>query len=218
MYRSCMSPGLAEYDVIVDDAPTSANMKDKVWASLMQLFPMLRSVPGIPPQFYINALKYSPAPASFVTETQKIMTDAQQQPPPPAEAAKIAYDQARTADLTAHSAYRIMEGQHMGAETARVGVVAALAPQEAGLKVTEQEAKIESLRAGAAAALAKAGLQADDQKYQQVMGAVDALLRSHGAAMDHVAGVHSRAMDVANFEQQRQQAAQQAQQPQGKAA
>lgn len=195
-------PGLAEYDVIVDDAPTSTNMKDKVWSSLMQLFPILRSMPQIPPEFYINAMKYSPAPAAFVQEAQKIL---QQKPPPnPDQQAKTDYDQARAEETRARAAMHIVEGQHtsaetgrVGAETARIGVDTQLAPTETSLKIMKQQADIEKTRADAANALQNAGITADDQRFRQTMAAVDALLRVHGAAMDHVQGMHQRAMDLA---------------------
>lgn len=204
------TPGLTEYDVIVDDAPTSANMKDKVWASLMQLFPMIRGLPEIPPQFYINALKYSPAPASFVQETQELMS--QKPPPSPEMQARVQYDQARSAEMQGRAALHQAEVQHMGAETGRVQIVTQLAPIEANLKVLSHQAKIENTRAQAALALQKAGLSADDMKFQQVMDAVDALLRSHGAAMDHVQGLHDRDMETQQMQLQQQQAQQQ---PQG---
>jgi hypothetical protein len=209
-------PGLTEYDVIVDDAPTSANMKDKVWNALMQMFPMIRGIPEIPPQFYINALKYSPAPASFVNETQQIMMQAR--PPNPDSQAKIALDQAKAEEMHGRAALHQAEVQHMGAETGRVQMVTQLAPVEANLKVLDQQSKIENTRAQAALALQKAGIASDDIKFQHVMAAVDALLRSHGAALDHVQGIHDRGMDVANLQQQQQQqqiGQQQAQQPGG---
>lgn len=204
-------PGLTEYDVIVDDAPTSADMKDKVWNSLMQLFPMLRGIPDIPPSLYIEALDYSPVPASFV---QKMRTAMSQPPPPSASsAARLAYDQARAKELEGRAAVHQAEVGHMQAETSRVQSVTQLAPVEAGLKVQDQQARIENTRAQAALALQKAGLATDDQKFQHVMAAVDALLRSHGAAMDHVQGIHDRDMEMVNAQQQQQQIEQQGQPP-----
>jgi Phage P22-like portal protein len=40
--------GLVEYDVIVDDEATSPNQKEKVWATLMQMMPMLCSARPMP--------------------------------------------------------------------------------------------------------------------------------------------------------------------------
>jgi len=48
-----------EYDVIVDEAPTSPNMKERVWAVLTEMMPTLLSAGlPIPPE----VLKYSPLP------------------------------------------------------------------------------------------------------------------------------------------------------------
>ena len=179
-------PGIAEYDVIVDDAPTSTNMKDKVWSALMQLFPMLRGL-AIPPQFYINALKYSPTPASFVQEATQLL----EQPPPPNPAAQSqeALNQAKAAEVAAKVEVHQATAQHTTALTAKALTATQLQPEEHGLKVTQQQATIEKTRADAAMALAKAGLDHDDMRFQQTMAAVDALLRVHGAALDHAAAL-----------------------------
>lgn len=193
-------PGLVEYDVIVDDAPTSTNMKDKVWSALMQLMPMLRGLP-IPPQFYINAMKYSPVPASFVQEATQILS--QKPPPNPDQQAKMALDQAKAAETQAKAQeIQAMIGvhqataQHVQSQAARVQTETQLAPMEMGLKIQQQQATIEKTRADAANALQNAGISADDMRFKQTMAAVDALLRVHGAAMDHVQGIHDRAMDL----------------------
>ena len=194
-------PGIAEYDVIVDDAPTSTNMKDKVWSALMGLFPMLRGL-QMPPQFYMEAMKYSPVPAAFA---QKAIAILSQKPPPnPEQQAKLGLDQAKAAEAQGRAALHQAEAQHMAAETARVQSVTQLAPIDAGLKVQKQQADIESARANAALALSKAGIERDDMRFQQTMAAVDALLRVHGAAMDHVQGMHDRAMDVMQPQQPQQ--------------
>src|SRR6202000_2154744 len=105
-------PGLIEYDVIVDDAPTSTNMKEKGWGALMQLFPMLRGLP-IPPQFYINALKYSPTPASFVSGAQKILSE----PPAlnPAQTSQADLNQAKSREIDARVGVHQAQAQHVTA-------------------------------------------------------------------------------------------------------
>jgi hypothetical protein len=196
-------PNLAEYDVIVDDAPTSPNMKDKVWGSLMQLFPMLRGM-QIPPQLYIEALQYSPVPASFAQKMKDILS----QPPPPnaGQQAEQALNQARTQLVGAQAQKTAAEANQTQVETQKTQVETAMLPHKADSEVTEREARIESLRANSAAALAKAGITADDMKFQQTMAAVDALLRVHGAALDHAQAVTQN------------QAAMMPQQPQGNTA
>jgi len=61
--------------------------------------------------------------------------------------------------------------------------------------------------------LQNAGLTADDQRFQQTMAAVDALLKVHGAAMDHVQGMHDRDTANAQLDLQRQAQQQAAQAP-----
>lgn len=53
------------YDIIVDDAPSSPNEKEKIWAVTMQMMPILAQV-GIPNEVAVELLRYSPFPASLV--------------------------------------------------------------------------------------------------------------------------------------------------------
>ena len=86
-------PTLAEYDVVVDDAPSSPNMKERVWAMIMQMFPMLRSLP-LPPQAMLELMAYSPFPASLIGKLKEI---AQSSPLPGQQAmqSKQQLEQAR---------------------------------------------------------------------------------------------------------------------------
>lgn len=67
------------YDVVVDDAPTSPNMKEKVFAILSELIPQLMSagIP-IPPEI----LDYTPLPESLVQKWKAMLPDPNQPPPP----------------------------------------------------------------------------------------------------------------------------------------
>lgn len=64
-----------KYDVIVDDAPTSPNMKDKTFAVLMQLMPMVvQAGVKVPPEL----LDYAPLPESLIQAWKKqIIPDPQ---------------------------------------------------------------------------------------------------------------------------------------------
>lgn len=63
-----------KYDVIVDEAPSSPNQKQAVWAMVMQL---LQSGIQLSPQTVIQLLKYSPLPESVVAEIEQAMGMAQ---------------------------------------------------------------------------------------------------------------------------------------------
>jgi hypothetical protein len=59
-----------EYDIIVDDAPTSPNQKEQIWAVISSFMPLVGKV--IPPEYILKALKYSPLPATVVAELEKM--------------------------------------------------------------------------------------------------------------------------------------------------
>lgn len=80
---------LGAYDVIVDDAPSSTNMKEKAWSALMTLLPTVQNM--LTPQVVVMLLDYVPnLPSRLVEELKKIASE----PPPPeqAEAQKRAAD------------------------------------------------------------------------------------------------------------------------------
>ena len=74
-------PEVADYDVIVDQAPTAPNQKEATWAVLTQLFPVLKGV--LPPQMMMLAVEYSPLPASFVAKLKQMQRQMEAQPPKP---------------------------------------------------------------------------------------------------------------------------------------
>lgn len=76
-----------EYDIIVDDAPTSPNEKEKSWQLIMQMMPMLKDMIG--PQEAALLAEYSPLPASFVEKMKKVMEQKQGQPDPAQEAQQV---------------------------------------------------------------------------------------------------------------------------------
>jgi hypothetical protein len=69
-----------EYDIIVDDAPTSPNAKERNWSIIESMLPILGPVLMNDPKVASEALRYSPLPESLV---QLIMTSLNRPPPPP---------------------------------------------------------------------------------------------------------------------------------------
>ena len=76
------TPDLVQYDVIVDDTPTSPNSKEQAWFTLTQMMPFLSKL-QLPPNVMFEVLKYSPLPTSFITDVKKAMQQQQANPPPP---------------------------------------------------------------------------------------------------------------------------------------
>ena len=61
-------PGVLKYDVVVDEAPTSPDQKERTWATLMQLLPVAASMGlPIPP----NVIEYSPLPQALIDQWMK---------------------------------------------------------------------------------------------------------------------------------------------------
>lgn len=77
-YVPLIKQASTEYDIIVDDAPTSPNQKEAIWQMLMQLLPMLKG--EIPPQIMVKLLKYSPFPSSVVEEIEQAGEQMAQSP------------------------------------------------------------------------------------------------------------------------------------------
>ncbi len=59
-----------DYDIIVDDAPTSPNQKEQIWGIVSSFIPLMGKV--IPPQYILKALKFSPLPSSIVSELEEM--------------------------------------------------------------------------------------------------------------------------------------------------
>jgi len=73
-------PMTFQYDIVVDDAPTSPNQKERIFAVLMQIMPqMLQAGIPVPPE----VVDYLPLPAGLTEEWKKLL-----KPSPEAEQAK----------------------------------------------------------------------------------------------------------------------------------
>lgn len=206
------TPGLAEYDVIVDDGPTSTNMKERCWAALMQLFPMLRGMP-VTPQLMASAVKYGP----FPQELSNDLTQAFSQPPPPNPAAqgKAALDNARAQTEQGRGMVHQAQAGKLQAETNKLNAETQTMPMRHALDLDEQKAKIEKMRADAANALQNAGLTSDDAQFQRAMDAVNAILSMHNASLAQNDQSHQHGMDLLGHSLAMDQAQQPEPTPQG---
>lgn len=168
--------GLVEYDVIVDDTPTSPNLKERTWATLMQLMPFLSRVP-IPPQVWLEILKYSPLPATVTAKIETVVKQQPQQPNPALLAAqgRAAVDQSRAKLLTAQAAKTATDAAIGTAQARAEDARTAVEARRTALEGEETRARIENLRSQAMANLAKAGATHTGAQTDQFLAILDAL-------------------------------------------
>lgn len=90
-----------EYDIIIDDSPTSPNDKERTWQIMQPMLPLIfdQIKSGmVPPTIILDILKYSPLPASMVDALRKAaeqmaQQQAQQPPQPSPEEIKLQMEQ-----------------------------------------------------------------------------------------------------------------------------
>jgi hypothetical protein len=81
--------GTLEYDIIVDDTPTSPNQKEMTWHVMQPLLPELMGL-GLPLPAWKEILKVSPLPESFVEKLTAVLDQQGQNPQPSPEEKKAA--------------------------------------------------------------------------------------------------------------------------------
>lgn len=85
-------PDTYRYDVVVDDAPTSTNLKQRVWAVLESLLPALMQMGVMPP---VEILDYSPLPSDLANAWKKSLTE----PDPAKQEAEAMMKREKEADI-----------------------------------------------------------------------------------------------------------------------
>lgn len=78
LVSTAMLPDVREYDIVVDEAPTSPNQKSEVWQFMAPTLPALMKA-GIPPGVWVELLKFSPLPDSAVTHIKELLQQQEQQ-------------------------------------------------------------------------------------------------------------------------------------------
>lgn len=165
-------PKTVEYDVIVDEAPASPNLKEKTWMMIVQLAPMLMKM-NVPPQIWTELLTYSPLPNTLVKKLSEMLnTPPQQQAPNPLAVAEVGLKQAQ-------------------AESARATAVMNLA--KAGVTQAGPQIQLAQLMADAMGQHADqqhdAGMAAMDQAHQVGMAGQDNHAALQQQLMGHIADV-----------------------------
>ncbi len=175
-----------KYDIIVDDAPTSPNQKEMVWAMISDRFW------DMPLQEQMVFIKFSPFPTSVVQELQKMAQDpslqAQQQLQQGMQQAEVAEKTAK-AKLAAAQAEQALANAHKLAMEAGTGDPAAqqeavLAQQkfeqemvqaqfEHQAKIAEHHAKMEEHKVKIATMQHDANLKAQSAQLEQARFGMD---------------------------------------------
>ena len=78
-----------EYDVVVDDAPTSPNQKEANWAIIQPLLAAFKDQLMAQPEVLAMVLSYSPLPSQLVAQIKKVITQAQNDPKKAQEAEEM---------------------------------------------------------------------------------------------------------------------------------
>jgi len=68
-----------DYDIIVDDAPTSPNEKERTFAIMSQMLPILKEY--LTPEMGLEILRYSPLPASLVSKWEQLVVRSNENMP-----------------------------------------------------------------------------------------------------------------------------------------
>lgn len=78
-----------EYDVIVDDAPTAPNSKDKNWAVVQSMLPLLMPIMQQDPKLAARVIQTSPLPESMVQSFVEVLTAPPAPKPEPSPAEQL---------------------------------------------------------------------------------------------------------------------------------
>lgn len=147
---------VAEYDVIVDEAPSGPNQKMQTFQVLQAMLPLLANA-ELPSQFWIEFARYSPLPPAFAEKIAEILgqQQAQQDQAAPAQQqmeqqgaqAAIAEKQGQAAHHQAQAQLLTVKAQREGMETQRTAIEASTHPSDTAAAAEASAAKAQLDRA-----------------------------------------------------------------------
>jgi hypothetical protein len=158
----------SEYDVIVDEAPTAPDVKQRVWDNFVKVTESLP--PGsMPPQATMIFMDYAPFPAALVQKLKQMAQQIASQPPPPNPMlqAKVQETQANAQLKGAQAANLQNQGQQ-------------------DMMIAQEEQQTEKIRAAAEIMTANAKIQqvhaeAPMHQAKAIAGVAGAVADIHGA-------------------------------------
>ncbi|MCA8902090.1 MAG: hypothetical protein KDA53_12655 [Hyphomonas sp.] len=78
MEQLALDPQTMRYDVIVDEAPSGPNQKERTFAIILQILPLVKD--ALTPEIWLEILRFSPLPESFVEKIKAAFAEAEQSP------------------------------------------------------------------------------------------------------------------------------------------
>jgi hypothetical protein len=115
-------PDTMKFDVVVDDAPAGPNQKERTFAMVEKLFPMLEKVELGPPE-WAEIMKYLPLPQALTQKIAQALSAKAQQGPDPMQTAAA---QAGVAKTTAEARAKNADAAKTEQETQERGMFAGL--------------------------------------------------------------------------------------------
>lgn len=194
-----------DYDVIVDDAPTSPNQKEANWAIIQPMLVAFKDQLMSSPDVLVMVLRYSPLPAPLVDAISKVITAQNNDPQKQAEAQQMKEltIQHLVADTNKLQSIAEMNNAKAGATQATATYDIAMARNMLednnlnGLKqyiaAKEAEARVRKLDADTAVTGVKAAVTQADLQHKQVATTVD----MHKALTDRIRA-HTEAHQAAH--------------------
>lgn len=125
-----MDDGTRKYDVIVDDAPSAPNEKEKAWSVIEQMMPVLQNA-GLGMEDWADILEYSPLPSSFAEKVREKAQAQKKQGPDPMQQLAMQKEQSEIVENQANA-------QLDAAKTAQIQAETQLAPVRMALDEQDQ--------------------------------------------------------------------------------
>ena len=183
-------PNTMEYDVVVDDTPTSTNMKEKTFAVLQAMLPMIlqEHIPTPP-----DLLDYTPLPEDLIQKWKQYIAQSAQNPEmlqqkqlaQQAQVAEITHKKSQ-ADLNTAKAHKEMTDIQSGAGMAQIQSQAQMAQAELQLKAQQMAQELQ--------------LKREEMQHNISLKRDDMLLKHHVASQDNEMRAKAVAKPAAQFQ------------------
>jgi hypothetical protein len=177
-----------EYDVVVDDTPTSPNQKEANWAIIQPLLAIFKEQLMQNPKVFAEMLEYSPLPAKLVEMIKNFVTEAENDPQKKAETemAKKLVIAAQVASINKDQSTAEMQDAKAGATQATASYDLAMAQHMlANQEFDKLKAHLDVMKTAADARKADADARTSSAKAKTAH--IDSHTKLIGALSDHQA-------------------------------